>query len=93
MALGPWGVQVGAFSRLAPAKAAAKLATRKAPTYLKTAYINIKETRTGKSRLYRARVIGLSQQEARAACVQLKAKKVDCVVFKTSESLAMSSNR
>lgn len=90
LSLGPWGVQVGAFSRFAPAHLAATQATRAVPDLLGPALINIEETTLDNQRIYRARVIGLSEDEAQAACSALKAKEIPCRVVKPAVTLAQA---
>lgn len=85
-----WGVQVGAFNAYKPALQAATRATKKAGSLLKKAQIVVDEGRKGSSKLYRARLVGLTKQNAQAACKQLKAKAIDCLVFELDTNLAMT---
>lgn len=85
-----WGVQVGAFNAYKPALQAATRATKKAGNLLKKAQIVVDEGRKGSSKLYRARLVGLTKQNAQAACKQLKAKAIDCLVFELDTNLAMN---
>ncbi len=43
------------------------------------------------SKLYRARVAGLSKTDAQTACRNLKAKRTDCLVLKIDPTLAMGN--
>ena len=47
-------------------------------------------TRAG-SKVYRARVAGLSKRDAQTACSNLKAKRTDCLVLKIDPTLAMGN--
>ncbi len=91
VASGDWGVQVGAFSRSAPAERAALKAANDVPALLGGASITVDQAPNLKSTLYRARLVGLSKQDARAACRQLEARKTDCLVVKATVALALSS--
>ena len=86
-----WGVQVGAFGAYKPAHTAALRASRIAPKQLKIARVIVDESAKGTNRLYRARLIGLTKQNAQLACRQLKAKSVPCMVFQADVTVAMSA--
>jgi len=86
-----WGVQVGAFGAYKPAHTAALRASRIAPKQLKTAHVIVDEAAKGANRLYRARLIGLTKQNAQLACRQLKAKSVPCLVFQADVTVAMNA--
>ncbi len=86
-----WGIQVGAFNSYQPALKAATRASKRVPDLVKDAQLVVDETAKGKSKLYRARLIGLSKQNAQAACRQLKKKAIDCLVFQADVALAMNS--
>ncbi len=86
-----WGVQVGAFGAYKPAHTAALRASRIAPKQLKNAHVIVDESAKGANRLYRARLIGLSKQNAQLACRQLKAKSVPCMVFQADVTVAMNA--
>lgn len=76
-----WGVQVGAFSRFAPAQLAATQAARRLPEILLNTHPVIEPVaaKTG-SQLYRAQLVGLSEGTAREACRRLKEMRHSCVV-------------
>lgn len=90
-AKGRWGIQVGAFNAYEPALNAAKRASKRVAKWVKNAQVVVDETAKGKTTLYRARLVGLSKQNAQKACRQLKAKAIDCLVFQTDVALAMNS--
>ncbi len=90
-AKGRWGIQVGAFNAYEPALNAAKRASKRVAKWVKDAQVVVDETAKGKTTLYRARLVGLSKQNAQKACRQLKAKSIDCLVFQTDVALAMNA--
>lgn len=71
-----WAVQVGAFSRVDQARAAASKAQKVAPRYLRHGQVQIVplKKRSGK-RLHRARIVGISKRDAFRTCRVLK----DCM--------------
>ncbi len=89
-AKGRWGIQVGAFNAYELALSAAKRASKRVAKLVKNAQVVVDETGKGKSTLYRARLVGLSKQNAHSACRQLKAKAIDCMVFQADVALAMN---
>lgn len=84
--VGQWAVQVGAYSRHAPAQLAAEQAVRAVPQLLGNAQIVV-----DRAKFYRARVVGLTEQDARDACAMLRAQDTDCLPFKTDLTLAQSA--
>lgn len=77
---GGYAVQVGAFGRADAAQQVARKAAKLAPQLdEKDAYVD----RDGRSKYFRARVGGLSLNEAREACRILKSKGQDCLVVGT----------
>ncbi len=81
-----WGVQVGAFNSAGKAKTAATKA-RKLHTLLKVAMVDVSPLAKGKKRVYRARLIGLTENGANEACSLLKKKKRACQIV-SPEKLA-----
>lgn len=79
LAVKGWGVQVGAYSRYAPAHLAVTQAARRVPDLLMRAKVSVFPVETDNGTVFRARLIGLSEQRARSACEQLTQKKVSCV--------------
>lgn len=77
---GQWGIQVGAFHRIALAKDAATKATEIAATLLENGEIKIVPSASKRRKpLYRARIVGLTKQEAQRACAILRKKAMDCL--------------
>ncbi len=76
-----WGVQVGAFSRFAPAQLAATQAARRLPEILLNTHPVIEPVAANAgNQLYRAQLVGLSEGTAREACRRLKEMRQSCVV-------------
>jgi D-alanyl-D-alanine carboxypeptidase len=74
-----WKIQVGAFSRLAPAHLSATRAMRRLPSLLAHARVNIMPSRENGQTVYRARLGGLNAEGAERACELLKAKSLPCI--------------
>lgn len=76
-----WGIQVGTFSDPHDAAAAVAHASALAKNALHGAAIAITNVGEGQSKLHRARLAGLSQDQARSACQTLLAAQESCFVF------------
>ncbi|MCC7049896.1 MAG: SPOR domain-containing protein [Alphaproteobacteria bacterium] len=77
-ASGNWGVQVGAYKAADNARRAADDAKR-ALANLAGAKPTVEETRSKHGNLYQARVVGMTEAEARMTCQQFKKKKLACL--------------
>ena len=89
---GDYGIQVGAYSKYNAAQKAAQTATDVESRLLADARIIIDTQKMNNgSKLYRARVAGLSKTDAQTACRNLKAKRTDCLVLKIDPTLAMGN--
>jgi D-alanyl-D-alanine carboxypeptidase len=77
-----WGVQVGAFAKMDAARRAAQAAQRLAPNYLADATIDVSEA----GKRYRARLLGISQAQARDACRALDKRDMDCMTLGPGQS-------
>jgi D-alanyl-D-alanine carboxypeptidase len=89
---GDYGIQVGAYSKYNAAQKAAQTATRLEAKILAEARIIIDTQKMNNgSKLYRARVAGLSKSDAQTACRNLQAKRTDCLVLKLDPALAMGN--
>lgn len=89
---GDYGIQVGAYSKYDAAQRAAQTATSLEARLLADARIIIDTQKMNNgSKLYRARVTGLSKGDAQTACRNLKAKRTDCLVLKLDPALAMGN--
>ncbi|MEW5726474.1 MAG: D-alanyl-D-alanine carboxypeptidase [Pseudomonadota bacterium] len=79
-----WAIQVGAFKDKKPAHRAAATAAKKLGGLIASASIDVDAARQGKQTLYRARLTGFTEDEARAACKKLKRAKKACAVVQPS---------
>jgi D-alanyl-D-alanine carboxypeptidase len=85
-ATGTWLVQVGAFRGHAQATAASKAAIRTANLY--QGHVSVSALSHGRAKLYRARVIGLAEVQAREACKMLAREHMACVVLGPGGTIA-----
>jgi D-alanyl-D-alanine carboxypeptidase len=83
-----WGIQVGAYYRYKPAKRAAVAAAERLPGLLDNSRVVITHIKGRRGRIYRSRLFGLTEAQARAACQNLEKAKVDCLVVRSSRRLA-----
>jgi len=79
-----WGVQVGAFSKRAPALAHLRQVTEKAPGPLKGALPQV----IGAGKLFRAQLLGLTEARARDACQKLAKARLSCVLMPPKDKIA-----
>jgi D-alanyl-D-alanine carboxypeptidase len=84
-----WGVQVGAFSRYTPARLAAVKAQQNLPFQIKDTHVAVDEADGRSGKLYRARLVGLAQNEANDACRELRARQIPCLVVQANTAVAM----
>lgn len=80
----PWAIQVGAFSKFSPAHHAATNAAKHLGGLLAKASIDIDEAGRRRHPLYRARLIGFTEEQARAACHKLARSKRECHIIQPS---------
>lgn len=78
-ASGDWGIQVGAFKIVENARKAADDARRQLNGALGGAKPVVEEMRGRNGLLYQARVVGMTEAEARVTCRDLKKRKIDCL--------------
>ncbi len=76
-----WVIQVGAYNRADLATRQAERAIKAAPAVLRNQKVGIEVPHNHADRLYRARLAGLSEDEARTACRILQRKQVGCLVL------------
>jgi D-alanyl-D-alanine carboxypeptidase len=89
---GLWGVQVGAFSKFEAAQAAAFNASQRAPQQLGRARVQVEQLVNELGTIYRARLIGIEEVEAFAACRALQALDQPCIVLKAGAIVAANPN-
>jgi len=88
-----WTVQVGAFAKSKQAYEAAQMAVDIAPNYLKKGLIKIVPISNRKGRtLHRARILGISKQQAYRACKSLKKNRMNCMEISGKNALRVASN-
>jgi hypothetical protein len=84
-----WAVQVGAYASSATARQAAERARNAAPAVLQRARIDLRPTTAfGNAVVYRARLAGLSANEAAGACADLMRSRLDCIVVRSEDGSA-----
>ncbi|MDH3472362.1 MAG: D-alanyl-D-alanine carboxypeptidase [Rhodospirillales bacterium] len=92
VALQPWGVQVGAFYNANPAKLAAAKAAQRFPDLLGETLIMTPTIKGRRGDIYRARLMGLSEERARNACKRLRSARIDCLVVRSRETIKVALN-
>lgn len=75
-----FAIQVGSFSDYKPAHQAASAAAKKLGGLVTRATIDVNKAKQGKQTLYRARLSGFTEDQARAACKRLSRARKDCKV-------------
>ena len=88
---GDYGVQVGAYSKYNAAQKAAQTAASSEALLADARIVIDTQKMNNGSKLYRARVAGLTKTDAQTACRNLKAKRTDCLVLKIDPALAMGN--
>ena len=86
-----WGIQVGAYYRYKPAKRAAVAAAKRFPGLLEDTRVMITHVKGQRGRIYRSRLVGLTEAKARTACRRLEKAKVDCLVIRVGRKIALAS--
>jgi len=74
-----WGIQVGAYSTEARANVSVRVARSQLPDLLGEAENRIEKLNRQAGAIFRARLFGLTEEEARAACLTLKRNRLACV--------------
>ncbi len=74
-----WGIQVGAFFDAAMSQRAIDRAKNSVPDLLVSAPRIVVPVETSRGRMFRARIMGLDESEALAACGRLQAAGSDCL--------------
>lgn len=82
-----WAVQVGTFQKRDRAHARARQAALVAPSLLKPAIVSIQKV-SKPNTMYRALLIGLTEQNARRTCAILASKKFQCLPVPPSRAQA-----
>lgn len=80
-----WGIQVGAFKDEEAAIKAASKAVSLARSELKYSQINITDAGQTAASVHRARLAGLSEQQAKRACQALSKSSTPCFIYKLDQ--------
>lgn len=88
-----WGVQVGAFSQFKLAESAVSRARTIVPKLLETSRTMISPFRNRYGFIYRARLIGITKQDARKVCEILESKGISCITIAPSNQPAEFTSR
>jgi D-alanyl-D-alanine carboxypeptidase len=75
-----WSIQLGAFRAESAALKAARVAAASVAGARGRAVQIVEPAKAGKERLYRARLLNFTPQEAWSACIALHKKKIECSV-------------
>jgi D-alanyl-D-alanine carboxypeptidase len=75
-----WAIQVGVFGNQDASRRAATAAVRRLPALLGDADIQVTSTGSGRQQLFRSRLTGLDEREARQACRSLTQSGGDCML-------------
>ncbi len=81
---GEWGIQVGAFQSFAAAQARASAAAGLARELLGGHEVSVVSTEARGAYLFRARLTGFDETEARAACTLLRGQDFECLLVPPS---------
>ena len=88
---GRWSIQVGAYRSAPPANEAALLAADRIPALLGHARVLVAQVVLGGQRMFRARLTGLSEGEARMSCRQLALQRIPCLAVADTGEFRTSS--
>ena len=83
---GTWGIQVGAYSGQQDALVAANQAATVAGSSVAGAQINVSGSTAAGQTIHRARLVNLSESNARQACRALISRNASCFVYRTDNS-------
>lgn len=84
-----WGIQVGAYGRIGLAQQAAAKAQH-LTKLLSDAVVSIGHAKVGGTKIYRARLVGLSEDQARMACVYIHHHKGQCLLVPPSSERSVA---
>lgn len=75
-----WAIQVGVFGNQDASRRAATAAVRRLPSLLGDADIQVTSTGSGRQQLFRSRLTGLDERDARQACRSLTQSGGECML-------------
>ena len=87
-----WAIQVGAYTRFAPAHLAASNAQQTLKGLADQADVAVDASSGGSGKIYRARLIGLTRDQAQLACDKLMKLQNACLVVRLDDAVAMGGN-
>jgi D-alanyl-D-alanine carboxypeptidase len=76
-----WGIQVGAFRKYGPARIAAEDAHMKLKSIITDAQVMVQNHVVNGATYFRARLVGLSREDAAGACQTLKRRNKSCLLI------------
>lgn len=76
---GVWGVQLGTFASRTVGEKALDRASRKLPERLSDVTASVAASSTRGARVFRARLMGMNERDARALCTKLRSEGAKCV--------------
>ena len=79
-----WGIQVGAFRDYKTSHKAASQAAKKLGGLVSAASVDVSTAKSGKRTFYRSRLVGFTEDQARAACKRLSRAKQNCALVQPS---------
>jgi len=88
-----WSIQVGAFSNITRARTAAHQARSRIGSSAHQATVAIVPTKGGNLTLYRARLIGLTEENAMQSCQMLSRADMPCVMVSPGEAAQVAKNQ
>jgi len=87
-----WGIQVGAYAKPDPAREMAERAVSQAQRLLENGVVKVTPLLRDNGRyLYRARILGISRDEAYQACQVLERKKINCLEVHVTDPTQLAS--
>ena len=83
-----WGIQVGAYTQQTKAHQAASSALHKLGNLASDGEVAVSKSKQGHHIMYRARIIGLAEEDARASCKRLSKAHESCSVLRAGVNVA-----
>ena len=87
-----WAIQVGAYTRFAPAHLAASNAQQTLKGLADQADVAVDASDGDRGKIYRARLVGMTRDQAQLACDKLMKLRNACLVVRLDDAVAMGGN-
>ncbi len=87
-----WAIQVGAYTRFAPAHLAASNAQQTLKGLVDQADVAVDVSDGESGKVYRARLVGMTRDQAQLACDKLMKLQNACLVVRLDDAVAMGGN-